>query len=160
MPQSALLAPVLADDRAAPRLSTDYLNRFGEALMLIESVPVDEGVIDDLKAWRPMGYVEHFEVSALRCAPSAIAAYRNLDPKRRVAFDSVCRAMARLVSTATILIEERSGSLDQTLIVDVTAEALRKLMARASRFINANGATEIAMVSDADLQGTIDTLFA
>ena len=57
-----------------PRLSTDFLNRYSEALMLIEMVAMDETILADLQAWQSVGYREHFAASALRCAGSALAA--------------------------------------------------------------------------------------
>ena len=70
-----------------PRLSTDFLNRYSEALMLIEMAADDDGIVDDLKAWHSITYREHFEVSGLRCAPSALAAYDSVAPARRAGFD-------------------------------------------------------------------------
>lgn len=162
MSPSAQAAPVQADDWpvAAPRLSTDYLNRFGEALMLIEMAPMDPEVLHDLKGWRPVGYAEHFATSNLRCAAEAGAAYEALDPSGRAAFDGLCRAMGRLIVTATALIDERSESADIALIVDVAVEALRRQMADANRFINANGRLELSTGTGDDLQSTIDALFA
>ena len=49
-----------------PQLSTDYLNRFGEALMLIEMAPMDaRSVLAELQSWAIVGYVEHFETLAI-----------------------------------------------------------------------------------------------
>jgi hypothetical protein len=162
---SAIKAPaVAADDRppatVRPQLSTDYLNRYGEALMLIEMVPVDGSVVEDLRAWQFVGYREHFAESPLRCAPSALLAYDQLVSSRRMAFEKLCRAMARLIHTATAVLTERPGSVEVTMVVDVASEALRKLIARATQFINANGDVDIAALDGGALQAQIDALLA
>ena len=37
-------------------LSTDYLNHFNEAVMLLEMIPVMPECGEDLAAWRPLSY--------------------------------------------------------------------------------------------------------
>jgi len=74
-----------------PRLSTDFLNRYSEALMLIEMAASDDSVIEDLQAWRNLCYRGHFKISPLRCAAEALAAYDRVDPARRKPFEDVCR---------------------------------------------------------------------
>ncbi len=64
----------------AVALSTDYLNHFGEALMLIEMASDDVSVLDDLAQWRPRSYQQHFMASGLRCAPGALLAWEQLSP--------------------------------------------------------------------------------
>ncbi len=164
MTVSALRAMSIAVEDAslagpAPQLSTDYLNRYGEALMLLEMVPMDPGIVEDLMAWRATGYREHFEASQLRCTESALAAYERLDPGFRRGFEALCVSMNRLISTVTALLSELPPEQDATPIVDVASEALRKLIGRATQFINANGALDIAAAGGRDLQDEIDALF-
>jgi hypothetical protein len=144
----------------APQLSTDYLNRYGEALMLLEMAPMDPEIVDDLKAWSPVGYRDHFEASQLRCAASALAAYAALASDRRQAFDQVCSAMNRLIATVTALLDERGCDQDSSTIVAVAGEALRVLIGRATLFINANGQVDVEAVATPGLQDEIDALFA
>lgn len=144
----------------APRLSTDFLNRFIEALMLIEFSASDDSVIDDLRRWQGVGYREHFEGSALRCAADALAAYDGIDPARRRAFEEVCRSMTRLVATVNALLAETPRPAEFPMIVEVAGEAMRKLISRSAQFINADGAIDIATFDDAALQSRIDALLA
>ena len=83
-------------------LSTDYLNHFGEALMLIEMTCSDPDMIGELCAWQPTTYREHFSASHLRCAPAALVAYDGLDDTARRAFEALCNAMTRLVDTVIL----------------------------------------------------------
>ncbi|PZU93067.1 MAG: hypothetical protein DI527_07405 [Chelatococcus sp.] len=144
----------------APQLSTDFLNRYSEALMLIEIALDDESIVDDLKAWRPLGYRAHFENSPLRCAASALAAYDVITPVRRKAFESVCTSMSRLVTTVTALLAEGRGNPELPMIVAVASEALRRLIARSTQFINANGRADIEAFEGGSLQHEIDAFLS
>jgi hypothetical protein len=141
-----------------PRLSTDFLNRYNEALMLIELAADDHGVIDDLKGWRSITYCEHFETSPLRCAPAALAAYEQVSLERRAGFEELCVAMTRLVATATALLSDKPSELDAATIAEVAGEALRRQIGRATQFINANGAVDIGRVESRALQAEVDAL--
>ena len=148
------------DAGVLPRLSTDFLNRYSEALMLIEMVAMDDSILADLQAWQAVGYREHFAASALRCAASALAAYDDLNPNRARSFDEACHAMTRLVRTETALLAETPPQPELPIIVEVASEALRRQIARATQFINANGTIDIAAFEDAVLQAQIDALLA
>ena len=149
-----------AEAPVMPRLSTDFLNRYSEALMLIEMAADDDDAVQDLQAWRSISYREHFETSPLRCAASALAAYDGVVPARRVGFEELCKAMTRLVSTATALLAEKPAGLESTTVVDVAGEALRRQIGRATQFINANGRVDIGSVESRSLQAEIDALLA
>lgn len=165
MTVSAVRTLAIADDEwalaaAVPHLSTDYLNRYGEALMLLEIAPMDPGVVEDLAVWRAVGYREHFETSQLRCTESALSAYDNLAADRRQAFEELCGAMNRLIATVTALLVEKPEDPEATAVIDVACEALRTLMGRATQFINANGRVDIGALEGVGLQDEIDALFA
>jgi hypothetical protein len=161
----AMRAPaVAADERPGPTgtplLSTDYLNRYGEALMLIEMAPMDGAVVEELRAWRAVGYREHFLASSLRCAADALAAYDRLDAGQREAFEDLCKAMSRLIATVTALLGDKDRSVDIAALVEVASASLRSLISRGTQFINANGAVDIAEFHTRSLQDEIDALFA
>lgn len=145
---------------ATPSLSTDFLNRFNEALMLIEIAALDETIVDDLRSWTHVGYREHFEASNLRCADAAIAAYDNVAPHRRAAFEETCHAMARLIRTMTELLGEVPLRQDLPEITAAASDALKKLIGRTTQFINANGMLDLAALPDRALQEDVDALLA
>lgn len=145
---------------AAPQLSTDYLNRHSEALMLLEMVPIDREIVGDLKAWRAVSYVEHFAASPLRCAGEAMAAYHLLGRREAESFETLCAAMERLIYTVTALLEEMPEEEDPALIVDVASLSLRRLIGRANAFINANGRGEAAYIDPCAVQADVDALMA
>lgn len=144
----------------APQLSTDYLNRYGEALMLLEMVPMDPDIVADLQAWQPVGYRAHFAASQLRCAQSALAAYDGLDAARRAHFEALCGTMNRMIATVTALLTDMQQDEGIAEIVDVASQSLRDLIGRATQFINANGGLDIGQIENRALQDDIDALFA
>lgn len=160
MSASATETSPTAAGRAVPQLSTDYLNRHSEALMLLEMVPVDREIVGDLKAWRAVGYAEHFATSPLRCAGEALAAYRALGQREAESFEALCAAMDRLICTATALLDEMPPEEDPALIVDVASLSLRRLIARANAFINANGRGEAARIDAGAVQAEVDAVMA
>ncbi len=148
------------DGRGVPGLSTDYLNRFNEALMLIELAATDDSVIDDLTAWVCLGYREHFLASNLRCAAETVRAYDQVEAGRRRGFEQTCAAMTRLIRTMTALLSEKPHPPELPLIVEVASESLRKLIGRTTHFINANGTIDLTTVEDRSLQADVDALLA
>ena len=64
-PAAAATAPVTSG-RGGPNinpvtgLSTDYLNHFTEAIMLLELLPADPDCVADFLEWEPKDYRAHF----------------------------------------------------------------------------------------------------
>jgi hypothetical protein len=86
----------------ATLLATDYLNHFHELVMLLEAVASQpDDFSEDLFAWKPLTYEEHFAESGFRDKNLAIAAYHRAPPRVRVRFDD---SVARLHSEATDLV--------------------------------------------------------
>ena len=50
---------------SATGLTTDYLNHFNEAIMVLEMITMMPECIPDLEAWRPKTYREHYAQSNL-----------------------------------------------------------------------------------------------
>ena len=69
-------------------LSTDYLNHFTEAVMLLEMVGTMPECLDDLRAWDVKTYPEHFAASHFSNRNAIIAAYQSADPSS--AGHSIC----------------------------------------------------------------------
>lgn len=69
-------------------LATDYLNHFNEVIMLLEMTPDMPECFEDIKAWAPKGYEQHFRDSGFAEKELAILAYRHSPSQYRTAFDS------------------------------------------------------------------------
>lgn len=117
-------------------LSTDYLNHFNEAIMLLEMLPSMPECREDLAAWQPLDYHEHFSRSQLTQRELAVAAYDLADPRIRRQFDSLCEAMksAVLAAQAALAAEPEAEAADR-FAQDATAE-LKRLVALASAAIH------------------------
>jgi hypothetical protein len=142
------------------QLSTDYLNRYNEALMLIEMAAFDISLVEDLKAWKALSYVEHFQAAQLRCAPGALLAYEALMPNAKGAFNSLCKAMDQLVKTVVNALNELRDPEDAVFIVDIAVGSFKSMLSRATAFINTNGDMAAAAFDERSLQATVDALVA
>lgn len=143
---------------SGPTLSTDYLNHFAEALMLIEAMSFDDKVVAELAEWRPLSYRAHFAKSALRCAQPALQAYDALSHDSRGAFESLCSAMDRLVETVRLTLAEVDDPASSLAILRIAAQAFRNLLCRATEFINTGGDLHKAAYDEGELQQVIDRL--
>jgi hypothetical protein len=120
------IAPRLADANINPAtgLATDFLNRFNEAIMLLEMAATCPDCLADFHAWRSMSYREHFLASKFRGRDLAIAAYDAADPAARACLD-------RLTATMTAVIEATRA----TMIADLPADAAGILAERAAAWL-------------------------
>jgi hypothetical protein len=143
----------------APALSNDYLNHFSEVLMLIELACEAPDALDDLAAWRPLGYAAYFRVSPLRGASAALAAYEALPVERRAAFEALTDAMGRLAVGAIEALRQPDETGDAAMAALATAATLRRLTQRAARFL-ASGGDGLPQDGEAEteMQAAIDRL--
>lgn len=90
-------------------LSTDYLNHFNEIVMLIEMVPSMPECMEDIRAWRPKSYAEHFRDSGFADRDLAILAYDNAPPQHRAPFD---RTIDRLNDAVAVAVRDLNAALE------------------------------------------------
>jgi hypothetical protein len=84
----------------ATGLATDYLNVFNEAVMLFGLLADMPDMIDELAAWEPLSYEEHFARSGFQAKDLAIAAYRAADPEVRGPFDALSAEISDMIQVA------------------------------------------------------------
>jgi len=145
-------------------LASDYLNHFHELVMLLEALSSEpDGFADDLLAWRPLTYEEHFTQSGFRDKNLAIAAYRRAPPKVRARFDE---AVARLHGEALTLLATVGGTLDSGQDLDKAcreaASRLRLLIDEANAIANGEVPAERAeseIQNEVSSQADIDAMF-
>ncbi len=134
-------------------LSTDYLNHFTEAIMVLEMAAAMPECLDDLRNWRPKTYREHFATSRFTGRDAVIAAYGGADPAVRDALDSVAETLnAVLLDTRDVFLGRPLGP-DTEALAQRAVSWLKPLVARAASVIN--GAGEISGTT----QAAIDALF-
>jgi hypothetical protein len=86
----------------ATGLATDYLNVFNEAMMLFGLLPDMPDMLEDLKAWEPLTYEQHFARSGFQAKDLAILAYQNADPSIKEPFDALSTETCDLLQAAII----------------------------------------------------------
>lgn len=80
-------------------LATDYLNHFNEVIMMLELVADMPEMLDDAKAWQPLGYADHFRHSQFAERDLAIEAYDLIpEPRRKMFEEAVAQAHARIAA--------------------------------------------------------------
>ena len=135
-------------------LSTDYLNHFNEAVMLLEIVPDMPDMIDDVREWRPKTYQEHFADSQFKMRDLAIEAFDHSPPEFRQPFDAVVSRLNSMVVAAVESVGEAIAKGDTErlpyLVADV-ATALRTEIDRAGAIVNGS--------ADRMAQDDVDALF-
>lgn len=108
-------------------LATDYLNHFNEVVMLIDLIADMPDCLDDLEAWRPRGYEDHFRQSRLTHSDLAVELYAHVLPARRDALERVIDDLNRLIPG--IIAGSAAADPDKTA-------ALRSLIEKAGAIIN------------------------
>ena len=145
-------------------LASDYLNHFHELVMLFEALSSEpDGFSEDLLAWRPLTYEEHFTQSGFRDKNLAIAAYRRAPHKIRARFDE---AVSRLHGEALTLVvtvgNELDGGGDLENACRVAASRLRLLIDEANSIANGEIPAECGDTEEqgeVSSQAAIDAMF-
>ena len=136
-------------------LATDYLNHFGEVIMLLELLPDMPDCFDEIKEWQPKSYADHFRDSGFQDAEIIILAYEHAPRAFRQAFDRIVWWMDKVVLEGLDEIEKTlaSGETERLAVVveGITGE-LGKLNGIAAGLINGDAST-------AD-QSTIDDIMS
>jgi hypothetical protein len=70
-------SPGMPNINPSTGLSTDYLNHFTEAVMALEMAADIPECLDDLRAWQPKTYLEHFAASRFSNRDAVIRAYHG-----------------------------------------------------------------------------------
>ncbi|MBT3792105.1 MAG: hypothetical protein HN658_07515 [Rhodospirillales bacterium] len=120
-------------------LATDYLNHYNEVMMMYEMLPDMPDCLEDVKAWRPKSYVNHFRYSGFSDRDLAIKAYEHAPDCYRVPFDTVtARLDVALFEGIEAAEKALSGGNDDILreVVASTLPALRALQESAGSIIN------------------------
>jgi hypothetical protein len=94
-------------------LATDYLNVFNEAIMLFGLLSEMPDMMDELRAWQPLTYTQHFVRSGFMAKELAILAYENADPSIKIPFDALSLETANLLAQSIRAAQELLGDHNQ-----------------------------------------------
>jgi hypothetical protein len=123
-------------------LSTDYLNHFNEAIMLLEMLPTAPECRDDFLAWQPMSYRGHFAASRFKHRDLAILAYEAANPMIRHELDTLADTMTEVLT-----------SIRDALLLDPPAHASGMLAERAVAWLKPLVARAGAVINGGDIAG-------
>jgi hypothetical protein len=124
-------------------LATDYLNHFNEAIMLLEMLPGSPDCLEDLLAWKPASYREHFAASGFKGRDLAIAAYDAADPALRDTLDGLANTMTAMLEATRTALRSGMPANAANLIAEAAAAWLKPLVARAGAVINGDAESKI-----------------
>ena len=124
-------------------LATDYLNHFNEIVMLLEMVPDMPDIMEEVKAWQPKDYVEHFRDSTIADRELAMEAYAHVLSVYREPFEHTVRQLDNVIVTSVQLLERYIEAGDQSMLREqatVMSRMIQRLLDTASGIIH--GATK------------------
>jgi hypothetical protein len=106
-PTYELLRKRAEDSNLDPKtlLATDYLNHFNEIVMLLEMVPDMPDMLEDVKAWKPKSYKDHFRDSTIAHKDLAIEAYDHVPAIYREPFEQTVAQIDATIASAIWRIE-------------------------------------------------------
>jgi hypothetical protein len=127
----------------ASGIANDYLNHFNEALLLIENLPaLLPEMIDEILAWRPVGYREYFTSSPLPGSAATLEIYDTLDDDFRKDFESMIVILNQII-TDSIEVIKASRRPDGTLepdemsgVCETLSTKLRRVLDRTADLVN------------------------
>jgi hypothetical protein len=138
-------------------LSTDYLNHFTEAVMVLELAGAMPECVEDLHTWRPKSYAAHFAASRFSNRDAIVAAYQAADPAVRNALDRNAELLNALTERSRDLICQQTDQAEIEAIARRAVERLRPLIARTAAVING---TVVDAAGRQGPQPAIDAMFA
>jgi hypothetical protein len=140
-------------------LSSDYLNHFNEAVMLLDMLAELPESAADLAAWRPLTYREHFAGSRLKHRGLTLELYDRADAATVRRLEAVCATMNAAIVAVCRMLRTDLPFHAKAVVARQVAAALKPLIARASAIIHGGeGAAEVRCESNA--QATVDALLA
>lgn len=137
-------------------LATDYLNHFNEIVMLLELVADMPDMLDEAKAWQPVGYVDHFRNSGIADKDIAIEAYAFVPPEYKEPFEETVRLTNELIAVAIERLEDAVGKDDPDLIREIAtrqSQNIQRLTEAASAIIHGNTARLAQVDIDQIMEG-------
>lgn len=144
-------------------LATDYLNHFNEVIMLIEMVADMPDMIEEVLAWEPKSYPQHFADSGFKDKDLAIEAYEAAPEDLKAQFD----ALVACLNGNIFKTQQRFKNIDPEAPGEILAEEVRVAVDRFHRLVEmissvVNGGTVKTTPAEAEAPSTqaeIDALF-
>jgi hypothetical protein len=124
-------------------LTTDYLNHFNEAIMLLEMIPDMPECAEDFLGWTPLSYREHFMASNFKARDLAIEAYESADEAIRAEFDNITSAMTSILTAVGAAMREAHQDRTRAKLAEQATGWVKPLVALAGGIINGGAEADI-----------------
>jgi hypothetical protein len=138
-------------------LSTDYLNHFTEVLMALEMAADIPECLDDVRAWRPKTYAEHFAKSRFSQRDAVVRLYEAADSALRQQVDKVSDALNSLLAKARDAVLRDPKTAAANAAAKRATASIRPLIAELTALINGSAQDSAERL---DSQAAIDAMFA
>lgn len=120
--------PAGADAQGTPvdpitGLATDYLNHFNEVIMILEMLPMAPELFEEIAAWQPASYEDHFKRSGFSDWQDVVAAYEAAPAEYRAPFDETAAELSRLLAGTIADIAPLAQSDDHEQIEAIALQA-------------------------------------
>jgi hypothetical protein len=139
-------------------LATDYLNHFNEVVMLIEMVPMDNTMLDDIRDYKLVGYQSHFAHSTFKHRDLAIEAYDAVDDELRARFEAVSGQLGAMLKSAIMALEGSCDEETRERIVTEVMPQLREEIGHLAGLINGDEQADDDFL-DHQAQPVVDLIF-
>jgi hypothetical protein len=132
-------------------LATDYLNHFNEVIILIKMVADMPDMIEDVLAWEPKSYWQHFADSGFKDKKLAIEAYVAAPEDLKALFD----ARVACLNGNIFKTQQRLKNVDPEALEEALAEYVRVSIDKFHRLVEminsvVNGGTVKATPAEAE----------
>lgn len=120
-------------------LATDYLNHFNEIVMLLEMVPDMPEIMEEVRAWKPKSYVDHFRDSTIADRELAMDAYAHVPGVYRDPFDRTVEQLNVLIASAVERMDKYIEAGDMDMLreqTSVMSRMIQRLLDTASGIIH------------------------
>lgn len=119
-------------------LATDYLNHFNEIIMLVDMIADMPECIEDVAAWAPKSYQDHFRDSGFSDKDLAVAAYDHVPALYRKPFERIIDQLDALILQVAARLTSASAAdnSDEIAAAALFGPELRLLVEKAGGIIN------------------------
>lgn len=135
-------------------LATDYLNHFNELVMTMEMLPDMPELFEEVQAWAPKDYKDHFRDSTIADKELAVDAFDHAPPKFKVPFEQNIEKINSLVlkSMNRLEVDINTGNMD---LVRANSGAVSKLIQRLLDMCSANIHGSVTTMDQSEIDNLI-----
>lgn len=157
--EGELTADILSAANIHPKtgLATDYLNHFNEVVMLLEMLPDMPDCEDDVLAWEPSSYADHFQRTGFVAKDLAISAYEAVPLDLKTHFETLVERLNVMIESAQDIVRSNQPDRFEKARAMVQGQ-IQPLLQAAGGAIHGRIEDHISDESE-ETQDSIDALF-